>query len=60
MYSKIGQSNQSNQKVGQSSTKNVQRVGQMAGQTKPMSNRTAQPNVQEQTAQYNKYGKLIN
>jgi hypothetical protein len=55
--SKIGQSNQSNQKVGQSSTKNVQKVGQMAGQNKPMSNKSFQPNVQEQTAQYNKYGK---
>jgi hypothetical protein len=57
MYSKIGQSNQANQKVGQSSTKNVQKVGQMAGHNKPMSNKSVQPNVQEQTAQYNKYGK---
>jgi hypothetical protein len=36
MYSKVGQSNQSNQRVGTSNTKNIKRVGQMATQNKPI------------------------
>ena len=55
MHSKVGQSNKSIQRVGQSNTKNIQRVGQMAGSgDKPM-NKSVLPNVQEQTDLYNKY-----
>ena len=57
MYSKIGQSNQSNQRVGTSNTKNIQRVGQMATHNKPMNNKSVLPNIQEQTEQYNKNAK---
>ena len=57
MYSKMGQSSHSFQKVGQSSTKNIQRVGQMATHNKPNNAKSAQPNIQEQAAQYNKYSK---
>ncbi len=57
MYSKIGQSNQSNQRVGASNTKNIQRVGQMATHNKPMNNKSVVPNIQEQTEQYNRYAK---
>jgi hypothetical protein len=57
MYSKVGQSIHSNQKVGQSSTKNIQRVGQMASHNKSSNAKPAQPNIQEQAAQYNKYSK---
>lgn len=56
-YSKVGQSNQSNQRVGTSNTKNIQRVGQMATHNKPMNNKSVLPNIQEQTEQYNKYAK---
>ena len=54
MYSKMGQSSHSMQKVGQSSTKNI---GQMATHNKPNNVKSAQPNIQEQVAQYNKYSK---
>jgi hypothetical protein len=57
MYSKMGQSSHSFQKVGQSSTKNIQRVGQMATHNKPNNAKSAQPNIQEQVAQFNKYSK---
>ncbi len=57
MYSKIGQSNQSIQRVGTSNTKNIQRVGQMATHNKSMNNKSVLPNIQEQTEQYNKYAK---
>ena len=57
MYSKVGQSIHSNQKVGQLSTKNIQRVGQMASHNKSSNAKPAQPNIQEQVAQYNKYSK---
>jgi hypothetical protein len=57
MYSKAGQSIHSNQKVGQLSTKNIQRVGQMASHNKSSNAKPAQPNIQEQAAQYNKYSK---
>ena len=56
MYSKVGQSIHSTQKVGQLSTKNIQRVGQMASHNKSNA-KSAQPNIQEQAAQYNKYSK---
>ena len=55
MNSKVVQSNKSIQRVEQSSTKHIQRVGQMSVQNKPMNNKSVLPNVQEQTEQYNKY-----
>ena len=55
MHSKVGQSNKSIQRVGQSNTKNIQRVGQMAGSgDKPM-NKSVLTTVQEQTDLYAKY-----
>ena len=57
MHSKIGQSNQSSQRVGTSNTKNIHRVGQMATHNKSMNNKPVLPNIQEQTEQYNKYAK---
>jgi hypothetical protein len=57
MYSKVGQSNQSNQKVGQSNTKNIQRVGQMTVHNKSNNFKPVQPNIQQQTADYHKYSK---
>ena len=53
MYSKVGQSNQSYQKVGTSNTKNIKHVGQMATQNKPI-NKSVQPNIEEQTEKYHK------
>jgi hypothetical protein len=57
MYSKVGQSNQSYQKVGTSNTKNIKHVGQMATQNKPINNKSVQPNIEEQTEKYHKYAK---
>ena len=57
MFSKTGQVNNQNQRVGVSQTKSIQRVGQMVVNSKSMNNKSIRPNTDEQETQYNKYSK---